>query len=201
MFVQPGDSSGETKRPPRTREQRVRRDQRVLERLARASRRRTACRCGCARVTWWRPGSSSLDVEVDLARERRQIDHADADAPLDRLVALAARLQEAHVDLDLRVVAAHERLHLQVVEAVRVAGRVDDPERRRRRVLAGAGRVRVERVALEEQRVDELVDHRVAPARAGRRSRRRRSAGPARAWCARGRAASRPASRTKPLPG
>ena len=46
------------------------------------------------------------------------------------LVPLAVRLQEADVGLDARILAAHERLHLEVVEAVRVAGRVDDAEGR-----------------------------------------------------------------------
>ena len=39
-----------------------------------------------------------------------------------------------------------------------VGGRVDDPERRGRGVLGGVGRVRVERVALVEQRLDQLVE-------------------------------------------
>ena len=39
-----------------------------------------------------------------------------------------------------------------------VRGRVDDPERGRGRVLGRSRRVRVERVALVEQRVDQLVD-------------------------------------------
>ena len=49
---------------------------------------------------------------------------------------------------------------LEVVERARerrrVHGRIDDPERRRRGVLGRPRRVRVERVALAQQRVDEL---------------------------------------------
>ena len=52
----------------------------------------------------------------------------------------------------------------------RVGRRVDDPERRRGRVLGRAGRVRVQRVALVQQRVDELVDAAVSH-RAPRESR------------------------------
>ena len=69
----------------------------------------------------------------------------------------------------------------------RVGRRVDDPERRRRRVLRRSGRVGVERVALVEQRVDELVepahrasrravgDRRVEASAARARARRARS--------------------------
>ena len=42
----------------------------------------------------------------------------------------------------------------------RVRRRVDDPERRRGRVLGRARRVRVQRVALVQQRGDELIEHR-----------------------------------------
>ena len=56
----------------------------------------------------------------------------------------------------------------------RIRGRVDDPERRRRRVLRRARRVRVERVALVQQRVHERVKHRAAPPRRRRTTAARR---------------------------
>jgi hypothetical protein len=78
-----------------------------------------------------------------------------------RYVTLTARQQEAHLGRDLAL-ALDDALELQMVmralERTCVRGRVDDPERRRGRVLGRARRVRVERVALVEQRVDELVD-------------------------------------------
>ena len=53
-------------------------------------------------------------------------------------------------------------LHPRAIERVRPAGRVhrriDDAERRRRRVLGRPGRVRVERVALVEQRGEQPLD-------------------------------------------
>ncbi len=59
-------------------------------------------------------------------------------------------------------------LHLDAVEGRRAArgvhGRVDDPERRRRRVLRRTGRVGIEGVALHQQRLDELVEVRGHPA-------------------------------------
>ena len=157
-FSQAGASSGETNVPPANAQERMGRDQRMLERLG-------ASAAGERRPVLDRQRRAAelrlhhLDVERDPAPQRRQLELADADAPLDRLVTLAARLEEPHLDLELGILAADEALQPEVVEAVLVAGRIDDPERRRGRVLVRSGRVRVERVALVEQRVDELLDH------------------------------------------
>ena len=61
-----------------------------------------------------------------------------------------------------RLAGLEHELHPRAVERVRRAGRVDrrvdDPERRRRRVLGRARRVRVQRVALVEQRGEQALD-------------------------------------------
>ena len=98
---------------------------------------------GCSNST--RPGSRRLD------------------AALLALVPVARGLQEAHLARHLAV-ALQQALDPQALEAARVAlrvgGRVDDAERRGRGVLRGPGRVRVEGVALVEERVDQLVERR-----------------------------------------
>ena len=74
------------------------------------------------------------------------------------------------------VAAVDEALHPHPVvrgaAEARVGGRVDDPERRRRRVLGRVGRVRVELVALPHERVDERLERRSSAAapRSWRRS-------------------------------
>ena len=68
------------------------------------------------------------------------------------------------------------------VEPGRVGGRVDDPERRRRGVLGRSRRVGVERVALVEQRVDQLAHESISRRRAAPRRTRRASAAPRRAF-------------------
>ena len=73
---------------------------------------------------------------------------------------LAARQEEVHLGRYLTV-ALHDALELEVVvcgvERGGVRRRVDDAERSRSRVLRRTGCVRVERVALVEQGLDELV--------------------------------------------
>ena len=94
-----------------------------------------------------------------VSRERRP----ELEPPLDRPVALARGLQEAdrraHLGLGLGGEHAFEP---QVVEgrrhALGVGGRVDDPERGRGRVLGRPGRVRVQRVALVEERGDQPLE-------------------------------------------
>ncbi len=101
-----------------------------------------------------------VEVECDLRRA-----DAELHAPLDGAVLLAGRLQEAHLTGHDGAIAVDDELHLHAVEGVRlrlrVVVRIDDPERRRRRVLRRAGRVRVQGVALEQQRVDEPLEVRL----------------------------------------
>ena len=81
-------------------------------------------------------------------------------------------------------VGERDALHAQLVERarrlLRVGGRVDDPERRGRRVLRRVRRVGVEGVALEQQRAQELLERAVhlSPPPAARPRTRRRTAGP-----------------------
>ena len=161
VVAQPGLERGD-ERAAADAQQRVGRDQGVLERLGAGAarerrpvldRQRHAVEAGLHR----------RDLQRGLAPQRRQVDPADADPPLDRLVSIAARLQEAHLDVDPGILAADEALQPEVIEPVLVAGRIDDPEGRRRRVLVRSRRVGVERVALEEQGVDQLLDHSAPP--------------------------------------
>ena len=123
---------------------------------------------------------AALHREAELApqrpaRELRQRHRAQLERALLGLVALPARLEEEDRAVEARVGARREHgLEPQHREgrrlSVGVGRRVDDPERRRGRVL-DAGRVRVEGVALVEQRPDQLLDraiHRSSPWRAAR---------------------------------
>ena len=89
---------------------------------------------------------------------RRQLD-----APLDGLVPHADGLEEPRGPPQRRVLAGLDHGdHPDVVERRRAAlgvdRWVDDPERRRRRVLRRARRVGEQRVALPQQRADELLE-------------------------------------------
>ena len=108
----------------------------------------------------------ALEAELPADSRRRQLGERagrNAEPALDPLVALAGRLQEADGALQHRLrVRLEHALDPQVVEgariALRVRGRVDDPERRRGGVLRGSRRVRIEGVALVQQRGDELFE-------------------------------------------
>ena len=107
--------------------------------------------------------------EPALERRRGEPDAAlhVVEGELDRRIgleldpALAALLEEGE-RAGHRLAGLEHELHPRAVERVRRAGRVDrrvdDPERRRRRVLGRARRVRVERVALVEQRGEQALD-------------------------------------------
>ena len=103
-----------------------------------------------------RPSSPSKSNGCGLTRL------GELDPALDRLVALAAGLQEAHggATRGAGPSSAHSSRRWSKVAGLPagVGRRVDDPERRRRGVLGGARRVGVERVALVEQRLHQLVE-------------------------------------------
>ena len=84
-----------------------------------------------------------------------------------RLVALAAWLEEAHFGSQHRVRrSVQHAAQLEMVEGARQLGcvsrRINDAERGWRRVLGRSRRVRVQRVTLVEQRVDQPLECRIA---------------------------------------
>ena len=112
---------------------------------------------------------AGLGPEAHAPAQRRKLELRAARAPSSSirralaLVALARRPGGSAPRRHLAVALEHA-LDPQPVEAARVAlgvgRRVDDPERRGRGVLGRPGRVRVEGVALVEERVDELLQRR-----------------------------------------
>ena len=91
-----------------------------------------------------RPAAHAAELERDLAR-LRQLDRAGQ--------AAHGRRQRAAVDE-----ALHPHPVVRDGALARVLRRVDDPERRRRRVLGRLGRVGIELVALPHERVDERLE-------------------------------------------
>ena len=92
-----------------------------------------------------------------------EADGAELEAPFEAAVAGAGGLQEAHrgAQLGLRTglqSALEPRQRMGRRLALRVGGRIDDPERGRGGVLGRARRVGVEGIALVEQRADQLLD-------------------------------------------
>ncbi len=103
-------------------------------------------------------------VELAVCRSP-SVTSGQLDPALERLVALAARRQEAQRRGQRRAgpgSATHSSRAWSNAPAhsAAYARRIDDPERRRRRVLRRARRVGVQRVALVQQRGDELIEHR-----------------------------------------
>ena len=184
-----GGEIGETKRPParaRTTTCVESSDDRERARRDRAPRRPRWC---CARQTATRtqPARSPARGAAHATRHRRR---SELRASPARRASAARRLVRSppgsrKAPSPRAVSAARPRalqLHPRAVERVRAAGRVrgrvDDPERRRRRVLGRARRVRVQRVALVQQRVDELLQSLTSSSRAAPGSWRRTCAGP-----------------------
>ena len=128
-----------------------------------------------------RPHASSRGAHrhARRARSRRRPRSAAARPRGARRSAARKRTSARHL-----AVALDDALQLEVVvgavERARVRGRVDDPERRRRGVLGRARRVRIERVALVEQRLDQLV-HELQQLRHARVEGRQRRGAPSRA--------------------
>ena len=164
-------SSGEMKRPPATRPTTCVESSECSS-AARAVEARARPRCG-SRTRIVMRGPSRERIEARTAQAVEVEGHSTCSSPkriarqLDppRLAPGGAPRSPAGSGSrrDERGSPIGHALDLQVVErraaAGRVDRRVDDPERRRRRVLGRARRVGVERVALVEQGVDELLEH------------------------------------------
>ena len=111
-----------------------------------------------------------LALELELARRPRSPPSSasarrlELEPALDRLVALARRPAGSAPSRPARRSGSASSTHSTrrwskvVGAALGVGRRVDDPERGRGRVLGRARRVRIERVALVEQRGDELLE-------------------------------------------
>ena len=172
------------KRPPSTLTQRMGREQRALERrrpvepvparravldaqrdLERPVRERP-CRPGGGRRPAERrrrrPRPSTSTAVGSSARSAAGAGGSASRRTAPRWPRSGGR-QEAHLGVQHRLARGLDHApQLEVVERARragcVRGRVDDAERRRRGVLRGSRRVRIERVALPEQGVDQLLE-------------------------------------------
>ena len=162
-------SSGERKRPAEMRTHDVRRDQRPGERAA-AVEPATAPRTCCARSSARPPtrpprlGAQREAPAVELGRHplaERRPGRARRGARRPRGARRSGPGSGASRSECVRGAGIGHALEPGMVERPgalrRVGRRVHDPERRRGRVLGRPGRVRVQRVALVEQRCDELL--------------------------------------------
>ena len=177
-----GRSSGETNRPPRTRAIGCVEISEDRSAPARSSPLETSVLFSTRRQISYSPAPSVLAASwtatdsrcpsspsncagVHTAVSLERSDHHARNPHRVRLclVALAGRREEANLAAQHRVgVRGHYGAQLEVVkrrrQRCRVDGRIDDPERCRRGVLGRTRGVGVERVALVEQRVDELLE-------------------------------------------